>query len=297
MLIPLLLLGRFPAMYKTVALLKLDLAFLTSSAQCFLTADIVLPGRASRTLSQVQPASLSRCRSSSLAGVQRFQVPLPVPVRPLCCNYLVVVLRIVLTLTYIRPDLPGLPDHPSFFPSMLTSTESSVWKRLDFCPTKAVISHLEQAFGLICRPWTTSTPNCPQWVHVNRVVHKRIETRGCYALIVTKESFGIDRVRSAIRTVEKDLVVVPDRVVVVILLRKPNKSCITPDAIVVPEDISFFLMNHDSYSEVLCCGMNLGLSSPNSCLGKQAKVFVKLSIFVPIQRAVTTLTRMNVAEW
>lgn len=97
MLIPLLLLGGFPAMYKTVALHKLDLAFLTSSAQCFLAADIVLPGRASRTLSQVQPASLSRCRTSSSAGVQRFQVPLPVPVRPLCCNYLVVVLRIILT--------------------------------------------------------------------------------------------------------------------------------------------------------------------------------------------------------
>lgn len=74
MLIPLLFLGGFPVMYKTVALHKLDLAFLTSSAQCFLAADIVLPGRASRKLSQVQPASLSRCRTSS-AGVQRFQVP------------------------------------------------------------------------------------------------------------------------------------------------------------------------------------------------------------------------------
>lgn len=98
-------------------------------------------------------------------------------------------------------------------------------------------------------------------------------------MIFTKESFGIDRVRSAVRTVEKELVVVPDRVIVVILLRIPNMSCITHDDTVVPEDISFFLMNHDSYSEVLCCGMNLGLSSPNSCLGKQAKVFVKLSIF------------------
>ena len=69
-------------MHKTVALHKLDLAFLTNSAQCFLTVDIVLPGRASRTLSQVQPASLSRCRTSSSAGGQRFQVPLPVPVSP-----------------------------------------------------------------------------------------------------------------------------------------------------------------------------------------------------------------------
>ena len=70
----------------------------------------------------------------------------------------------------------------------------------------------------------------------------------------------------------------------------------TVGAIVVRVSFTVILMNNDTYSKVLCCGVDFQLPSPDSVFSEQTQILVGLSIFVTIQGKFLALAVMSVIE-